>query len=294
MARLKLYLLGSFSATLDTQPLMGLRSNKTRALLAFLALEADQAHPRERLATLLWGEYSTQSAMLSLRVSLSNLRQVLRPPLSGPGDESLLTITREQVQFHSIHPDCWVDAGEFDALLAACFAHPHPDMTRCATCARRLERAMALYWDDLLAGLIVPGSAAFEEWRLLEQEMRHRQALGALEALAQYYVRLGSHDRARDCIQRQIKLEPWREEAHRDLMRLLALAGQPGAALSQYESLRRLLAEELNIEPAPETVRWPWRRASERARRAGACDQEKPSHRWLNLLPRGPAVLHPL
>jgi predicted ATPase len=52
---------------------------------------------------------------------------------------------------------------------------------------------------------------------------------------------------------RQLELDPWREEAHRQLMRALALSGQRSAALAQYEACRRVLAKELGVEPAAET-----------------------------------------
>ena len=62
MARLQLYLLGPFKVVLDDQPLTKLRSNKTCALLAYLAIEADTSHRRESLATLLWGDHPDAGA----------------------------------------------------------------------------------------------------------------------------------------------------------------------------------------------------------------------------------------
>jgi predicted ATPase len=53
---------------------------------------------------------------------------------------------------------------------------------------------------------------------------------------------------------RLLALEPWREEAHRQLMVLLARSGQRGAALKQFEACRRVLAEELATAPEPATV----------------------------------------
>lgn len=53
---------------------------------------------------------------------------------------------------------------------------------------------------------------------------------------------------------RLLALDPWREEAHRQMMRLLARSGQRSAALAQYETCRRLLAQELGVEPSPETT----------------------------------------
>ena len=53
---------------------------------------------------------------------------------------------------------------------------------------------------------------------------------------------------------RQVELDPWREEAHLQVMRLLALDGQRGASLAQYEACRRLLRDELGVEPSAETT----------------------------------------
>ena len=52
MAQLSLSLLGSFQATLDGKPITGFKSNRVRALLAYLAVEADRQHRREVLARL--------------------------------------------------------------------------------------------------------------------------------------------------------------------------------------------------------------------------------------------------
>jgi predicted ATPase len=82
----------------------------------------------------------------------------------------------------------------------------------------------------------------------------HRRALDVLRMLTAFYEAEGTYDRARHYAQRQLSLEPWREEAHRQLMRALALGGQRGAALAQYETCCRLLAEELGAEPHADTT----------------------------------------
>jgi len=77
MARLSLSLLGPFQATLDGEPITGFPSNKVRALLAYLAVEAGRrrpgtvVHPRETLAGLLWPDYPERSAHTSLSNALS-------------------------------------------------------------------------------------------------------------------------------------------------------------------------------------------------------------------------------
>jgi tetratricopeptide (TPR) repeat protein len=58
---------------------------------------------------------------------------------------------------------------------------------------------------------------------------------------------------ARRFAQQQLGLEPWREEAHRQVMQALAALGERTAALAQYETCRAILADELGVAPAPET-----------------------------------------
>ncbi len=254
MARLKLYLLGRFQATLDESPLAGLRSGKSRALLAYLAGEAGRPHQRSALATLLRGEHPEEAARLSLRVALSSLRDALAPLQSGQGHPALLEITPQSVQLNPVPELCWVDAGEFDARLAASTSHAHPAITRCPACLHHLTEAVALYRGDFVTDLAVDDGPAFEEWRLLCQERYHRQAIGALEQIAQHYLALNAFPEAQRHARQLLTLEPWHETAHRQLMRALALDGQRNAALLQYAACRRALADELGAEPEPETT----------------------------------------
>jgi DNA-binding SARP family transcriptional activator len=250
--RLEIHLLGSFQATLDGEPLDGIRSDKTRALLAYLAVETGRTHNRNALSALLWGESPEAAARASLRSSLSNLRRLIRQ-LAADGDSPILDITRHSARFDVGLDTCWLDVAEFDALIDACHAHSHRNLADCPACIARLERAVELYQGDFLAGLALPDSTAFDEWRVVQQERYHQHMLAALEALAAHTIAAGNLTKAQGYVRRQLALEPWREEAHRRLMHLLALDGQRSAALAQYETCRRLLADELGVEPAPET-----------------------------------------
>ncbi|MCB0245774.1 MAG: winged helix-turn-helix domain-containing protein, partial [Anaerolineae bacterium] len=77
MTRLSLELLGTFAATFDGHAVSRFRSSKARALLAYLAVEANRAHSRSSLAALLWPESSEQDAYRNLRVTLHRLRRAL-------------------------------------------------------------------------------------------------------------------------------------------------------------------------------------------------------------------------
>jgi len=249
MPRLSLSLLGPFQATLDGEPVTTFESDKVRALLAYLAVEADRPHRREKLAGLLWPERPERNARQNLSQALFNLRRAIGDRDAEP---SFLLVTHQAIQFNRAS-DHWLDVTAFEALLAACEAHPHRRLEACGSCADRLQRAAALYRGAFLEGFSLGDSPAFEEWALLEGERFHRLALEVLRDLARCHERRGEYEPAIQYARRGVDLAPWQEETHRQLMRLLALRGQRGAALAQYESCRCILAEELDVEPELET-----------------------------------------
>jgi DNA-binding SARP family transcriptional activator len=257
MPYLSLSLLGSLQVTLDGQPVTGFKSDKVRALLAYLAVEADRPHRREALAALLWPEMPDRSARSNLRDILSNLRKVIGDRDATP---PFLLITRETLQFN-IASDHWLDVAAFTDL-----AEPALSADEASESGRiggrqgledlsGLEKAIALYRGGFLEGFSVSDSAAFEEWALFTRERLARQISSTLHRLAETYERRGEYEQAQSCAWRQVELAPWDEAAHQQLMRTLALSGQRSAALAQYETCCRLLAEELGVEPARETTR---------------------------------------
>jgi DNA-binding SARP family transcriptional activator/predicted ATPase len=228
---------------MDGQPVTGFKSNKVRALLAYLAVEADRPHRREVLAGLLWPDWPDRDALSNLRYALSNLRRVIGDRTAEP---PFLLITRDTLQFNTAS-DYWLDVTAFTEMMEADKTHP--------SAIDQLQQAVALYRGSFLEGFSVGDSPAFEEWALFTRERLGRQVSSALHRLAASYEQRGQYEQAQSCAWRQVELEPWDEAAHGQLMRTLALSGQRSAALAQYETCRRLLAEELGVEPAAETTR---------------------------------------
>ena len=105
MTLLSLSLLGPFRATLAGEPVTGFESNKVRALLAYLAVEADRPHSRSTLAGLLWPELPDRVALTNLRHVLPNLRRAIG---DFDGQPSFLLIPRQTVQFNTTS-DYWLD-----------------------------------------------------------------------------------------------------------------------------------------------------------------------------------------
>jgi len=250
MPQLALSFLGPFQVMLDGEPITGFATDKTRALLAYLAVEAEYPHRRDTLAGLLWPDYPHRKARHGLRQALSHLRQTL----GDRDDVPFLLVSRETIQFNP-HCDHWLDAAAFATLAEECRTHLHRHRETCLPCLQRMERMVELYRGDFLAHFFLSDSSSFEEWATLKREWLRREVARALSLLTHRHERRGEYERARRYARRQVELEPWREEVHRQLMRLLALDGQRSAALAQYETCRQALAEELGVEPTDETTR---------------------------------------
>ena len=99
VAQLFIRLLGSLQVTLDDQEVSGFDSDKVRALLAYLAVESNRPHRREKLAGLLWPERPERAARTNLRRALTNLRQIIHDQEATP---PFLHITRQTLQFNSV------------------------------------------------------------------------------------------------------------------------------------------------------------------------------------------------
>ena len=197
--------LGSFQAAIDSVPITRFRSDKVRALLAYLAVEAERPHSRASLCGLLWPDQSDDAALHNLSQTLLRLREALGDTRSAA---AFLRISRQAIQWNAAS-DYRLDTADFVRLASS-------------TDADDLEQAAALYRGEFLPGFSLAGCAAFEEWLLLTRERFAHLALTALDTLTRAQLAGGRYAEAAQHARRQLALDPWREEAHRQLMRALA------------------------------------------------------------------------
>jgi adenylate cyclase len=273
VSHLAITLMGTFQVTLDERP-VDFATDKARALLAYLALEATAPHRREALSGLFWPERPDRIARSNLRQTLHRLRSAIQD--IGNPDPHLL-VSHHDVQFN-LRGDHWLDVAEFERRLADYRAHCGRGLPLCAQCLQALKAAATLYQGELMAGFSSSGSPDFEFWFLTSQENYHRQALEAISRLGADYEMRGDHAQAADCAQRLVGLEPWRQSFHRLLMRNLALAGQRKAAIEQYARCREVLVEELGIEPSKKTHQlheWIYARDEQTLRQEARARQER-------------------
>jgi DNA-binding SARP family transcriptional activator len=239
MAHLSLSLLGPFQATLDGNPVTEFESNKVRALFAYLAVESQQAHPRESVAGLLWPDRPDRDAFNDLRHTLAKLRQTIGDRQAAP---PWLLITRNSLQFNRAS-DYEVDVEVFRRLAA-----------NSSDLINQLPRAIELYRGHFLEGFSIGDSPEFEGWALLKKEQHERQLLAALQQLATLHELAGNYLQAEPYTRRVLELTPWDEDTQCQLMRLLAHTDRRTAALEQFESCCQVLRAEFAVEPSPSTV----------------------------------------
>jgi predicted ATPase/DNA-binding SARP family transcriptional activator len=238
----KIYSLGTFTIQNQGTPITEQLPRKAQAIFVYLAAN-QQAYPRETIAELFWPEQNQERSMGSLRVTLTRLRDVLEP---------YLFITRQDIQFNSSSA-YWFDAAQLDTELT--IGHKELGQNRILSLltAKRLEKAFSLYTGHFLTDFYMPECQEFEAWIAQEREWMRQRILSLMEAVVNAYYDNEKFAFGITVARRLLQLDPFREKAHQMLMRLLALTGDRAAAVNQYEQCRKVLNEELAVEPDPET-----------------------------------------
>ncbi len=168
--------------------------------------------------------------------------------LPDADDTPLLDISGSAVAFRS-SVETFVDLIAFERLLeplAASLNEPAAGEPGDDVIAR-IRNAVALYRGDFLED-------CYDDWTLYERERLRELYLGALRRLLAHDMAVQAHDAALQTALRLVHADPLREEAHRDLMRLYYLLGRAADALRAYEQCRKILDEDLGVEPDPATV----------------------------------------
>ena len=229
MAQLSIFLLGTFQVTQNEQIITQFRSANVKGLLVYLVLNAERPLPRDVLATQFWPEEATNVANTNFRQALYQLRKIFKTP--DAQGEPYLIVNRQSVQFNP-KSDYYLDVEQFLQAISS----------------DDLETAVSLYQGELLPGFSTK-STLFEDWLLEKRESYNRLALDTLYTHTEQLIQRQAFTRAITIARQQLALEPWREEAHRQLMLALMLNGERSAALAQYDLCRDTLLTELGTEP---------------------------------------------
>jgi predicted ATPase/DNA-binding SARP family transcriptional activator/Tfp pilus assembly protein PilF len=230
-------MLGGLRVRRGTHVLKRFQTQKTEALLAFLAFYPHRSHPREELVDRLWPDAEIGPGRNRLSQALGWLRTHLEIPEAISGSAgSVILADRRAV---GINPHLMVtDIGEFEKTLASAGKHSG------ASQAELLKQAVSLYQGELLPG-------HYEDWVLTERSRLVGLFLSALRMLVRHYEETQDWEPAETYARRALAADPLDEALHCDLMRLLAASGQVSAAQRQFRVMEKLLAEEMEGTPSP-------------------------------------------
>jgi len=200
-----------------------------RALLGALLLRLGNSVSVDQLIDDLWGEQPPLTARGSLQNSVSGLRKAL-------GADAILT-TRAGYRL-DIDPE-QVDLFRFERLVARARSRGGPS-ERTAD----LGEALRLWRGPLLADL------SFEHFVLLEAPRLEELRLAAREELYDVQLELGEHSGLIPGLETLVDEHPYNERLRAQLMLALYRSGRQADALDHYREARRLLVEELGLEPS--------------------------------------------
>lgn len=221
-------LLGAFEVWDDGKP-VEIAGQKRRALLALLVLRANEVVRSELLVEELWADHPPRNAAAALQTHVSRLRKTL-------GADTIAS--REWGYVLQVAPED-IDLRRFENLVAE--AEPLAAQQRAA----KLAEALALWRGPPLADFVNESALEYDIARL--QELR----LSTLERRIDADLEAGQSSKLVGELEALIAQHPLREHLRWLLILALYRAERQAEALEVYRETRRVLSEELGIEPSP-------------------------------------------
>ena len=238
---LEIYLLGAGQATYKGKRLVGFPNQKPYKLLCILLLNLKKILHREHMAAILWEDYPTESALKYLRNALWRLRKKFFE--NDCRIEEFLLITDETISFDH-NSNYWLDIEEFENSTLPELSLSSEELSN--DLASKIGSALELYQGDLL-------ESVYDDWCLYDRERLRLIHHNALFKLMQFYTLKGDYALGLDYGKRLLSLDSTREKVHRQMMWLYLKSGDRGKALQQYKCCKKILREELNLQPMQET-----------------------------------------
>ena len=210
---------------------------KQRAVLGTLLVRANQVVSFEELAEIVWDGSPPRAARATVGNYVKRLRHALGPAIGA------------RIVTHD--PGYLVEVGdeELDRLGFAALCRARGEAVRTGAWLRASEllgQALALWRGPALVDV------QSETLRLQEVPRLDRLRLQASEWRVEAELQLGLHDQTIDELQPLVAEHPLHERFHGQLMLALARSGRRAEALEAYRRARRVVVDELGIEPGPE------------------------------------------
>lgn len=229
--------LGPLSVLTEDHRPVRVPEQKIRALLADLLAHGGRPVSTDRLVHDLWGDAPPANPVGALQIKISRLRRVLEE--AEPGGKDLLVSLATGYALKA--PGHTVDAQRFETLVEQARTAPDPRGR-----AALLTEALGLWRGAAFAD--------FDDLPFLQPAITRlrEQRLSAREEQAEARLALAEHQALTGELGELVGRYPLRERLRASYMLALYRSGQQSEALATYEELRRLLAEEMGLDPGAE------------------------------------------
>jgi len=246
LAPLRIQVFGGLQVSRRGRPIADQAWHRHRAkeLLGFLLLAGSAGCSRDELIVGCWPDATPESGIEQFHSHLHALRAALEP-------EAVRGVSRYIVGEGRVYRLVFdlVESWDYGAFESAVRAARAADATGDADAATQLyATATDLYRGPLLAGLESEG-----EWLETARQRCLNIAIDASLRLAELRTSRGDPLGAARAWESTLALDPYREDAHRALMRLYASLGRRDEALAQYRRCVAALHLGLEVDPGPET-----------------------------------------
>ncbi|MFJ3951412.1 BTAD domain-containing putative transcriptional regulator [Streptomyces libani] len=227
-------LLGPIAVTTGSMEL-SLGPAKRRSVLALLLLQPNTTVPLEQLIDSLWEDEPPEHARTVVQGHVSRLRATLA---EGGAEAYGIELTTHGSAYLLRLPEELIDAHRFGELVALARPEAAP-----ADAVPLLREALGLWRGPALTGTVTSPPFAAAAHALEERR------LTAVEALGRAHGTLGEHEQAAAILYSAAVNHPLREGLIAGLMRALFRTGRQSDALEWFHRTRRLLNEELGVDP---------------------------------------------
>ncbi|GAA3223975.1 AfsR/SARP family transcriptional regulator [Nonomuraea helvata] len=230
---LEIKILGPWEITANGEPAV-LAGQRRVGVLTRLALSTGKPVPAEQLLAQVWGESTATTARKQLHIVVSKLRGLLSPHQ----DDAVIATVSGGYQLNL--PRERIDAHQFSILARR--ARAARAQGEIATADELFHRALDLWRGDALAGITA-------SWAQVESDRLEEERLTTLEDHVDLRLAAGDHHRVVPVLIAHVEANPLRERPRAQLMLALYRASRPSEALDVYRKTRRIMADELGIEP---------------------------------------------
>jgi predicted ATPase/DNA-binding SARP family transcriptional activator len=239
--RLDFRLLGPLEVSAGGAPLP-LGGSKQRAVLAVLLVHANEPVSTDRLVDALWGYRPPGTAKTALQGYITHLRRLLEPNRKKRTAGEVLVTTAAGYVLH-VAADAF-DRDRFEALASQ--GQRALSSGRAGQAADLLRGALDLWRGPALADFV------YEQWAHAEVERLAELRMVCFEERIEAELQLGRHAELVGELEALVAEHPLRERLREQLMLALYRSGRQAEALDVYQQTRRLLVDELGVDPSPE------------------------------------------